>query len=156
VKLNGEVVVEDGVRVPGPVVVIVTVVALVKVFPLIIAGAVPHVLPVEVDSVSEGGVAQPHATFNVLPTVVQSEVVFLTVIKWLPSATPVKVRLAWKVPASSLYSRFAPRGLVTVRAAFPDPPEQSGLTEGAAGTAFTVAITAVLAAVVQPARVAST
>ena len=94
-KLNGEVVVEDGVRVPRPVVVMVTVVALVKVLPPMEAGDVPHVLPVVEESVRVGGVAQPQATLNVLPAVVQSEVVFLTVTKWLPSATPVKVGLAW-------------------------------------------------------------
>jgi hypothetical protein len=94
VKLKGEVVVEDGVRVPRPVVVMETVLAFEKVLLPTVIGVVPHVLPVDAKSERAGGVAQPQATLIELPTVVQSEVVFLTVIKWLPSATPVKVGLA--------------------------------------------------------------
>ena len=95
VKLKGDVVVEAGVRIPSPAVVIVTVLAFRNVLPLTVIGDVPQVLPDVAESVREGGVAQPQATLKELPAVVQSEVVFLTVITWLPSATPAKVGLAW-------------------------------------------------------------
>jgi len=47
--------------------------------------------------------------------------------------TPVKVAEAWYAPASSLYSRPAPTGLVTVTIALPAPCEQSIEVTGLAG-----------------------
>ncbi len=135
--------------------VIVTVVALVNVFPLIVTGVVPQVLPLKLPSVRVGPFAHPHDTEKLLPVVVHPEE-FLTVIVWLPFAIPANVTPDWYEPPSKLYSIPAPVGPVTVIAAFPDPRLQSIVCEGLAGLVFTVAITAVLAAVVHPLAVAST
>jgi hypothetical protein len=78
--VKGEVPEETGFTEPAPFSVIVTVVALVKVFPLIVTGAVPHVLPLKLLSVSRGPFVQPHETGKVLPVVVQPAA-FLTVIE---------------------------------------------------------------------------
>jgi len=93
VKLNGDAD-ADGVRVPRPAVVSVTVVALRKVLPLTVRGVVPHVLPVVAESVRAGGVAQLQATLT-LPTWDTQPVAFLIVRVWFPSATPVKEAVAW-------------------------------------------------------------
>ena len=60
------------------------------------------------------------------------------------------------MPPSRLNSRPAPVGLVTVMTALPNPRLQSVVSEGLAGIAFTVAVTAVLITVVHPLAVAST
>ena len=89
-KANGDAVADAGFTVPAPFSVIVTVVALVKVLPLIVTGVVPHVLPDVLLRVSEGALAHPQETSKLLPIVVHPEA-FLTVIEWFPFATPVNV-----------------------------------------------------------------
>lgn len=125
---------ETGFTEPAPFSVIVTVVAFEKVFPLIVTGVVPHVLPLKLFRLSNGPFAQPHETGKVLPVVVQP-VAFLTVIEWLPFAIPVNKRVVWYVPPSRLYSSPAPRGPVTVIVALPAPRAQSIVCVGAAGDA---------------------
>jgi hypothetical protein len=90
-------------------------------------------------SVRDGPLAHPQDTEKLLP-VAMHPVVFLTVIVWLPLATPVNIRLVWYEPPSRLYSRPAPVGLVTVIDAFPNPREQSIVCEGFAGGLFGAAI----------------
>jgi hypothetical protein len=124
VKAKGEDDAVAGVTDPAPFSVIVTVVALINVFPLTVTGVVPHVLPLRLAGVIAGALTQPQDTLNEGPDVVQPPA-FLTVIEWLPLATPVKVTPAWYAPPSRLYSRPAPVGLVTVTDAFPAPREQS-------------------------------
>ena len=110
---------------PDPFVVIVTFVVLPpNVLPLTVTGAVPQVLPLILLSVRDGPFTHPHDTEKLLPVAVHP-VALLTVIVWLPLATPVNVRLVWYEPPSRLYSRPAPVGLVIVIVAFPTPREQS-------------------------------
>ena len=58
------------------------------VFPLIVTGAVPQVIPLKLLIVIDGPLEQPHDTVNVLPVVVQPAE-FLTVMEWLPLDTPL-------------------------------------------------------------------
>jgi hypothetical protein len=90
VNVNGEVPDEAGLTEPRPFDVIVTVVALMNVLPLTVTGAVPQVLPFMLPGIINGPFAHPHDTGKMLPVVVHPEV-FLTVIAWLPFATPVNV-----------------------------------------------------------------
>jgi hypothetical protein len=83
-------------------------------------------------SVRDGPFTHPHDTEKLLPVVVHPDA-FLTVIVWLPFATPVNAVPAWYEPASRRYSRPAPVGLVTVTVAFPNPRLQSVVCKGAAG-----------------------
>ena len=96
VNANGEVPVAAGVNDPAPSEVIVTDVALPEnVFPLIVTGAVAQVLPPELLRLRAGGFTQPHDTENVVPVVVHPEAISLTVIAWLPLATPVNAAAVW-------------------------------------------------------------
>ena len=79
-----------GLTEPAPLEVIVTDVALVNVFPVIVIGVLEQVLPFMAESESAGPFAQPHDTMKLLPVVEQPEA-FLTVIEWLPFAMPVNV-----------------------------------------------------------------
>jgi hypothetical protein len=90
VKLNGEVPEVPGLTEPAPSSVIVTEVAFVNVFPPIVTGVVTQVFPLMDARVIAGPFTQPHETVKLLPGVIHPEE-FLTVIKWLPFATPVKV-----------------------------------------------------------------
>lgn len=99
---NGEELAEEGLNVPAPFSVIVTVVALPpNVFPLTVMGVVPHTFPLKLLSNKVGGLTHPQLTLKLLPVFVHPDK-FITVIVWFPFATPVKVVLAWYVPASSL------------------------------------------------------
>ena len=138
--MKGEVPDETGFTEPAPFSVIVTVVAFVKVFPLIVTGVVPHVLPLKLLIVSDGPFVQPHETGKVLPVVVQPEE-FLTVMEWVPFAIPVNVRVVWNAPPSRLYSSPASIGPVIVIVAFPGPAAQSIVCAGAAGLPGAVVIT---------------
>ena len=89
-KANGDEVVVDGLTEPAPFEVIVTVVALENVLPLIVTELVPHVLPEVLLKLRAGAFVQPHDTVNGSPVVVQPDA-FLTVIVWLPLATPENV-----------------------------------------------------------------
>jgi hypothetical protein len=80
VKANGDRVADAGFTVPAPFSVIVTVVAFVNVFPLIVTGDVPHVLPDVLASASEGALTHPQVTVKLLPIVVHPDA-FLTVMK---------------------------------------------------------------------------
>jgi hypothetical protein len=88
VKANGDVPEADGVTDPDPFSVIVTDVAFVNVFPLIVTGVMTQVLPLMLLRASEGPFTHPHDTEKLVPVVVHPEP-FLTVIVWLPFATPV-------------------------------------------------------------------
>jgi len=140
VKANGDVPDEAGLTEPAPFSVIITVVAFVKVLPLMVIGAVTQVLPFVAESVSTGVFAHTHVNMKLLPVVVQPAA-FLTLIEWLPLAIPVNVTPGWYGPPSILYSRPAPVGLVTVMDAFPDPGEQSVVNSGVAGAPGAVLIT---------------
>ena len=63
-------------------------VAFAYVFPLIVTGAVPQVLPLRLLNVIDGPPEQPHDTVNGLPVVVQPAE-FLTVMVWFPLDTPL-------------------------------------------------------------------
>lgn len=90
-NVNGEDVALDGVNVPPPFSVSVTLVALPpKVLPLTDTEAVPHVVPLLLLRVTVGGSLHPQETANITPTVVHPAE-FLTAIKWLPFATPVNI-----------------------------------------------------------------
>lgn len=142
---------------PAPFSVTVTNVALPpKVFPLTVIGAIPHVLPLVLLKDSVGEFTQPQLTFTVAGADVQPVVIFLAIIVAFPLTTPVNNGFDWYAPPFKLYSKFAPIGLVTCIAPFPNPPLQSTVATGVVGKAFMVATTAVLLAVVQPFNVAST
>ena len=79
VKAKGDVPADAGVTDPAPFSVIVTVVALTKVLPLTVTGAVPHVLPLMLLRVSAGPFMHPHDTGKLLPVVVHPAA-FRTVI----------------------------------------------------------------------------
>jgi hypothetical protein len=81
-----------------------------------------------------GPFTHPHDTEKLLPVVVHPEA-FLTVIVWLPLATPVNVTSDWNEPPSKLYSIPAPVGIVTVTVAFPNPRVQSVVCVGLTGDA---------------------
>ena len=68
----------------------VTVVALVNVLPFTVTGVIPQVLPLILLSVIAGAFAQPHDTVKLFPVVIHPAA-FLTVIVWLPFATPENV-----------------------------------------------------------------
>ena len=95
VNAKGEVPAVAGLTDPAPFSVIVTEVAFVNVFPDIVTGVSPHVLPLVALRASSGPFAQPHETEKLVPVVVHPAA-FLTVIVWLPLAIPVKVTPAWK------------------------------------------------------------
>jgi hypothetical protein len=81
VNVNGEDVAPDGVSVPPPFSVSVTLVALPpKVLPLIDTAVVPHVVPLLLLRVTVGGLRHPQEIENITPTVVQPAE-FLTAIK---------------------------------------------------------------------------
>jgi len=133
VNENGFVPVVNGLTVPAPFSVIVTLVALPpKLLPLTVTAVVPHVLPLLLLSETAGGFAHPHDTEKLNPVVVHPDE-FLTVIVWLPLATLVKEVPLWNEPTSRLYSRPAPKGLVTVTTAWPKPCAQSTVCDGLAG-----------------------
>src|SRR5450759_5422858 len=88
VKVNGDEPEEAGLTEPDPFSVIVTEVALVNVFPLTVTGEVPQVFPLMLLKVIEGPFTHPHDTEKTAPVVVNPDA-FLTVIVWLPFATPV-------------------------------------------------------------------
>ena len=90
VKSNGDELAVAWLTVPAPFSVIVTLVALVNVFPVTDTGVIPQMLPLKLDSVNAGALGQPHDTVKLAPGVVHPAA-FLTVIAWLPSATPVNV-----------------------------------------------------------------
>lgn len=92
VKSNGDMPDDAGFTVPAPFSVIVTVVALVNVFPLIVTGVMPQVLPLILLSVRAGAFVHPHDTKKLLPVVAHPEA-FLTVIEWFPFTTPVNITL---------------------------------------------------------------
>jgi multidrug efflux pump subunit AcrA (membrane-fusion protein) len=103
VKANGDEEAEAELSDPAPFSVIVTLEALPpKVFPLTVIAVVPQVLPLVLLNATAGGFAQPHDTEKLVPVVSHPEE-FLTVIVWLPFATPVKEMADWNEPASSLY-----------------------------------------------------
>jgi len=79
VKANGDVPAVAGVTDPAPFSVIVTVVALTKVLPITVTGAVPQVEPLMLLRVSAGALTHPHDTEKLLPVVVHPAA-FLTVI----------------------------------------------------------------------------
>lgn len=80
-----------GLIVPNPLSVIVTVVVLPpNVLPVTVTGAVPHVLPLFLVNVTVGELVHPHETRKFAPVVVHP-FEFLTVIKWVPSGTLLKV-----------------------------------------------------------------
>ena len=58
------------------------------VFPLIVTGAVPQVMPLKLLNVIDGPLEHPHDNVNVLPVVVQPAE-FFTVIAWFPLDTPL-------------------------------------------------------------------
>ena len=58
------------------------------VFPLIVTGAVPQVMPLRLPNVIDGPLEHPHDTVNGSPVVVQPAE-FLTVMVWLPLDTPL-------------------------------------------------------------------
>ena len=70
VNENGELFVADGLTTPAPLVVIVTLVALLNVLPLTVTGITPQVLPPVLPSVSVGPLAQPQDTLKLLPVLV--------------------------------------------------------------------------------------
>jgi hypothetical protein len=90
VKENGDAVAETGFTEPAPFVVIVRFVAFVNVLPLIVTGVIPQVFPLLLLSVSEGPFAQPQETVKAEPVDVHPAA-FLTVMVWVPLATPVNV-----------------------------------------------------------------
>jgi hypothetical protein len=70
----------DGLTVPPPFSVIVTLVALPpNTFPLTVIGVVPHTLPLRLLSVRVGGLTQPQFILKLFPVVVHPDP-FLTVI----------------------------------------------------------------------------
>lgn len=70
----------SGVTDPAPSFVIVTRVALLNVFPLIVTGAVPQVLPFVLLNVRVGGFRHPQDTIKLVPVVVHKSA-FRTVIE---------------------------------------------------------------------------
>ena len=92
---KGEVDVEDGLTVPAPFSVMVTLVAFPpKILPLTITGVVPQVDPPAVNRVTVGPFTHPQSMKKVLPVVVQPDE-FRTVRVWLPLSTPLKLVLLW-------------------------------------------------------------
>ena len=90
VNWKGDTVDETGSTEPAPFSVIATLVALPpKVFPVMVTGVVPHVLPVVALSARVGGLTHPQVTVNIVPVVVQPEA-FLTDKKWLLLVTGSK------------------------------------------------------------------
>ena len=77
---NGEALADAGLTVPIPSEVIETIVALVKVFPPIVTGVMPHVLPLVLLRVRAGALAHPQETVKLLPIVTHPDA-FLTVMK---------------------------------------------------------------------------
>jgi hypothetical protein len=74
VKENGEVPVEDGLTVPAPFSVMVTLVAFPpKVLPLTTTGVVPQVDPLAVNKLTVGPSTHPQSMENVLPVLVQPD-----------------------------------------------------------------------------------
>ena len=118
-------------KVPAPSWVTVTAVALPPKVPLIFMAAVPQVFPALRSSATVGALAQPQFTLSVAAADSQAAASRHTMV-WLPLPTPVKLVPDWKVPPSKEYSIPAPVGELMVSVAFPDPPEQSMLTVGAA------------------------
>jgi hypothetical protein len=142
VKENGDVPADVGLTEPAPFSVIVTFVALPpKVFPFTDTEVVPHVLPLVELRVTTGGFMHGQDTEKPAPVEVHKDAVFLTVIVWFPLTTFAKTVLVWYVPASNLYSRPVPTGLVTVTVALPGPNEQLIVCKGVAGVDGCVFIT---------------
>jgi hypothetical protein len=78
VNENGDVADDEGTTVPNPLSVMVTLVAdPPKLLPMTVTGVIPHVIPLVLPSVNEGGFTQPHVTEKGGPEVVHPEV-FLT------------------------------------------------------------------------------
>ena len=88
VKANGVALAVDGLNVPVPLCVMLTKLAFAYVFPLIVTGAVPQVMPLKLLNVIDGPPEQPHDNVNVLPVVMQPAE-FLTVMAWFPLDTPL-------------------------------------------------------------------
>lgn len=122
-KSKGEVVAEERSIAPAPLELIFSVFAFVKVFPLIVTGFSPQMLPLVLLNVSAGPLTQPQDTVKGAP-VVEHRDAFLTVIEWLPLATPLKEAAVWKDPPSRLYSSPVPVGEVMLTTAFPTPASQ--------------------------------
>ena len=89
-KLNGDDAADVGLRLPEPSDVIVTFVAFVKVFPVILTAVVPQVLPVILVRFRAGAFEHPHDTEKLDPGVIQPAA-FLTVMVWFPLPMPEKV-----------------------------------------------------------------
>jgi len=133
VNVNGDAVITEGLTVPPPFSVILTVVALpLKVLPLTETIAVPQVVPTGLLRTITGRLVQPHETVKTCPAVTQPDE-FFTVMMWFPLITFAKVVPLWYVPPSSLYSIPVPVGLVTLTAALPKPRVQSIVCSGTAG-----------------------
>jgi hypothetical protein len=103
VNANGDVVEDDGVTVPPPFSVMVTLVAPPpKVLPLRVTAAVPQVLPEVAERVTVAGLAQSQLIVKSGPVVVHPEAL-RTVTVWLPLLTEVKILPGWNGPVSRQY-----------------------------------------------------
>lgn len=103
VNVNGDVVEDDGVTVPPPFSVMVTLVAPPpKVLPLTVTAAVPQVLPEVAERVTVAGLAQSQLTVKSGPVVVHPEAL-RTVTVWSPLLTEVKILPGWNGPVSRRY-----------------------------------------------------
>jgi hypothetical protein len=125
--------VEAGLTDPAPFSVILTLVALPpNVLPLTVTDDKPQVLPELLLRDTVGGSAHPQVTSKLLPVIVHPNE-FITVMLWVPFATPVKLVSGWNEPPSRLYINPAPVGLKTVTFALPKPREQSTVWLGLSG-----------------------
>ena len=81
VNENGDTIDDDGSKVPEPFEVSVTRVAVpLKVLPVTVTAAVPHVLPLRLLNATTGGLLHPHDTEKRVPNVIHPSA-FLTVAK---------------------------------------------------------------------------
>jgi hypothetical protein len=80
VNSNGDVAEEVVLTDPAPLWVIVTELALMKVFPLTVTGVVAQLLPPELLSTISGALTQPHETEKLLPVVVQLSAFFTVIV----------------------------------------------------------------------------
>ena len=62
-----------------------------NVLPLTVIGVIPQVPPLTLLNARVGALGHPHDTEKLVPVAVHPEEAFLTVIVWLPFATPVNV-----------------------------------------------------------------
>ena len=103
VKEKGDTPEEAGLTDPAPFSAILRLVALPqKIFPLMVTGDTPHVLPELLLRDKVGGLVHPQVISKLVPVLIHP-CTFITAILCVPFDTPVKLVDDWNDPPSKLY-----------------------------------------------------